>query len=177
MGIACRGRRLIRFYLASWGVPSSVCLGLSCKDLIDRSSVLRHYMRLLNHGLPHLVLWNIWINFEAWIIILFAHHACLVQVLTWNVNILEYELNFEIKDQLLVAFGKTNPLAKKPCMSSCCFFLSGQSCWVLVYSTLLNLWFSGNPIWPGSIPDGWGLSGSRSTMSDTLWMASHEYLR
>jgi hypothetical protein len=29
------------------------------------------------------------------------------------VNILEYELKFEIKDQLLVAFGKTNPPAKK----------------------------------------------------------------
>jgi hypothetical protein len=22
---------------------------------------------------------------------------------------------------------------------------------------LLNLWFPGNPIWPGSIPDGWEL--------------------
>jgi hypothetical protein len=37
------------------------------------------------------------------------------------VNILEYELKFEIKDQLLVAFGKTNPPAKKPCMYSCFF--------------------------------------------------------
>jgi hypothetical protein len=35
--------------------------------------------------------------------------------------------------------------------------LSGKSCWVLVYSALLNLWFSGNPIWPDSIPDGWEL--------------------
>jgi hypothetical protein len=25
------------------------------------------------------------------------------------------------------------------------------------YSDLLNLWFSGNPIWSGSIPDGWEL--------------------
>jgi hypothetical protein len=31
------------------------------------------------------------------------------------VNILEYELKFENKDQLLVAFGKTNPTVKKPC--------------------------------------------------------------
>jgi hypothetical protein len=29
------------------------------------------------------------------------------------VNILEYELKIEIKDELLVAFGKTNPPAKK----------------------------------------------------------------
>jgi hypothetical protein len=28
------------------------------------------------------------------------------------VNILKYELRFENKDQLLVAFGKTNPAAK-----------------------------------------------------------------
>jgi hypothetical protein len=47
-----RGIPRIRFYLASWGVPSSVCLGLACKDLIDRSSVARCYMRLLNHWLP-----------------------------------------------------------------------------------------------------------------------------
>jgi hypothetical protein len=32
------------------------------------------------------------------------------------VNILELELKFENKDQLLVAFGKTNPAAKKPCI-------------------------------------------------------------
>jgi hypothetical protein len=44
------------------------------------------------------------------------------------VNIPEYELKLENKDQLLVAFGKTNPPAKKPCMSSCIFFLSGKSC-------------------------------------------------
>jgi hypothetical protein len=37
------------------------------------------------------------------------------------VNILEYELKFENKDKLLVAFGKTNPQAKKPCMSSLSF--------------------------------------------------------
>jgi hypothetical protein len=45
------------------------------------------------------------------------------------VDILEYELKFhelkfEIKDQLLVTFGKTNPPTKKPCMSSCSFFSS-----------------------------------------------------
>jgi hypothetical protein len=44
------------------------------------------------------------------------------------VNILELELKLEIKDQLLVAFGKTNPPAKKPCMSSCILFFSGKSC-------------------------------------------------
>jgi hypothetical protein len=44
------------------------------------------------------------------------------------VNILELELKLESKDQLLDAFGKTNPLAKKPCMSSCVFILTGQSC-------------------------------------------------
>jgi hypothetical protein len=38
------------------------------------------------------------------------------------VNILELELKSENKDQLLVAFGKTNPVAKKPYMSSCIFF-------------------------------------------------------
>jgi hypothetical protein len=43
------------------------------------------------------------------------------------VDILEYELKSENKDQLLVAFGKINPAAKKPCMTSCIFFLSGQS--------------------------------------------------
>jgi hypothetical protein len=37
-------------------------------------------------------------------------------------NILEYELKSENKDQLLVAFGKTNPAARKPCMSSCILF-------------------------------------------------------
>jgi hypothetical protein len=40
------------------------------------------------------------------------------------VNILELELKMESKDQLLVAFGKTNPQAKKSCMSSCIFFVT-----------------------------------------------------
>jgi hypothetical protein len=44
------------------------------------------------------------------------------------VNILELELKSENKDQLLVTFGKTNLPAKKPCMSSCVFILTGQSC-------------------------------------------------
>jgi hypothetical protein len=44
------------------------------------------------------------------------------------INILELKLKSENKDQLVVAFGKTNPVAKKPCMSSCIFVLSGQSC-------------------------------------------------
>jgi hypothetical protein len=44
------------------------------------------------------------------------------------VNILELELKSEKKDQLLVAFSKTNPVAKKPSMSSCFFILAGQSC-------------------------------------------------
>jgi hypothetical protein len=35
--------------------------------------------------------------------------------------------------------------------------LSGKSCWVLVYSSLLLLLFSCNPIWPGPIPNGWEL--------------------
>jgi hypothetical protein len=38
------------------------------------------------------------------------------------VNILELELKLESKDQPLDAFGKTNPPAKKPCMSSFTFF-------------------------------------------------------
>jgi hypothetical protein len=38
------------------------------------------------------------------------------------VNIIELELKSENKDQLLVAFGKTNPTAKKPCMSSLTLF-------------------------------------------------------
>jgi hypothetical protein len=44
------------------------------------------------------------------------------------VNILELELKFENKDELLVSFGKTNPTAKKFCMSSLTFFMSGKSC-------------------------------------------------
>jgi hypothetical protein len=44
------------------------------------------------------------------------------------VKILELELKSENKDQLLVAFGKTNPAAKKTCMSGCIFFLLGKSC-------------------------------------------------
>jgi hypothetical protein len=44
------------------------------------------------------------------------------------VNILELELKHESKDQLLAAFGKTNPPAKKTCMSSYTLFLSGNSC-------------------------------------------------
>jgi hypothetical protein len=39
--------------------------------------------------------------------------------------------------------------------------LSGKYCWLLVYSPLLNLWFFGNPIWSGSIPDGWNRMGAR----------------
>jgi hypothetical protein len=42
------------------------------------------------------------------------------------VNLLELELKCENKDQLLVAFGKTNPAAKKPCMSSGIFCLSAS---------------------------------------------------
>jgi hypothetical protein len=38
------------------------------------------------------------------------------------VNILELDLKSKNKDQLLVASGKINPAAKKPCMSSCIFF-------------------------------------------------------
>jgi hypothetical protein len=50
------------------------------------------------------------------------------------VNILELELKSENKDQLLVAFGKTNLAAKKPCMLSCTFFLS-----VLLSISILSL--------------------------------------
>jgi hypothetical protein len=88
------------------------------------------------------------------------------------VNILELELKYENKDQLLVAFGKTNLAAKKPCMSSCIFFLSGKSCWVLVYSALLNLLFSGNPIWPGVIPEGWEVEWENDDDEWNAWMAS-----
>jgi hypothetical protein len=91
------------------------------------------------------------------------------------VNILEIELKIESKDQLLVAFGKTNPPAKKPCMSSCVFILTGQSCWVLVYSALLNLLFSGNPIWPGVIPDGWEIRWENDDEEWYAWMASYVY--
>ena len=91
------------------------------------------------------------------------------------VNILEYELKFEIKDQLLVAFGKTNPPVKKLCMSSLILFLSGKSCWVLVYSALLLLLFLGNPIWPGSIPDGWELEWENDDEEWYAWMASCVY--
>jgi hypothetical protein len=40
------------------------------------------------------------------------------------VNILELEIKLESKDHLLDAFGKTNPPAKKSCMSSCVFILT-----------------------------------------------------
>ena len=59
------------------------------------------------------------------------YDKCIVQLLVEVVGILrmvnqlEIELKFENKDSLLVAFGKTNPQAKKPCMSSCIFFLVG----------------------------------------------------
>jgi hypothetical protein len=39
------------------------------------------------------------------------------------VNLLELELKLEIKDKLLVAFEKTNPPAKKPCIA-CLVILS-----------------------------------------------------
>jgi hypothetical protein len=38
------------------------------------------------------------------------------------VNLLEFELKFENMDQLLIAFGKINPPAKKPYMSSFILF-------------------------------------------------------
>jgi hypothetical protein len=44
------------------------------------------------------------------------------------VNTLELELKFGNKDQLLVAFAKTNPPTKKPYMSSFILFLTGKSC-------------------------------------------------
>jgi hypothetical protein len=40
-------------------------------------------------------------------------HACLVRCLPRMVNTLELELKSENKDQLVVAFGKTNTPAKK----------------------------------------------------------------
>jgi hypothetical protein len=43
------------------------------------------------------------------------------------VKLLELELKLESKDQLLNAFGTTDPPAKKPYMSSCVFILTGQS--------------------------------------------------
>ena len=52
------------------------------------------------------------------------------------VNILELELKFESKDQLLVAFDKTNPPAKKPCMSSRVFYFDGS---VLLSISILSL--------------------------------------
>jgi hypothetical protein len=52
------------------------------------------------------------------------------------VNILELELKSESKDQLLNAFGKTNPPAKKPCMSSCVFYFDGL---VLLIISILSL--------------------------------------
>jgi hypothetical protein len=91
------------------------------------------------------------------------------------VNILKYELKFKSKDQLLDAFGKTNPPAKKPYMYSCVFILTGQSCWVLAYSALLVLLFSGKPIWPGSIPDGWKLEWENDDEEWYAWMSSHVY--
>ena len=54
------------------------------------------------------------------------------------VNILELELKFESKDQLLVAFGKTNPPAKNPCMSSCVIYFDGS---VLLSISILSLAF------------------------------------
>jgi hypothetical protein len=51
-------------------------------------------------------------------------------------NILELELKLESKDQLLDAFGKTNPPAKKPCMSSCVFIFFDRS--VLLSISILS---------------------------------------
>jgi hypothetical protein len=91
------------------------------------------------------------------------------------VNILEYELKFENKDQLLVAFGKTNPQAKRPCMSSLTFFcrvslaeyLYTQPCFCCCFqvipSGLVLFQMVGN------------LSGRMTMGSDTLWIASHVY--
>jgi hypothetical protein len=91
------------------------------------------------------------------------------------VNILELELKLESKDQLLDAFGKTNPPAKKPRMSSCVFILTCQSCWVLEYSTLLFMLFSGNPVCPGAIPDGWEIEWENDDEEWYAWMASYVY--
>jgi hypothetical protein len=44
-----------------------------------------------------------------------------------------------------------------------------------VYSAFLNLWFLGNLIWPGSIPDGWELEWEHDDEEDTPWMAFHVY--
>ena len=45
------------------------------------------------------------------------------------VIILELELKLESKDQVIVAFGKTNPLVKKPaCFESFTLKMSGKSC-------------------------------------------------
>jgi hypothetical protein len=49
------------------------------------------------------------------------------------VNILELELKFGNKDQLLVTFGKTNPAAKKPYISSLILFLSVSLTYLVLF--------------------------------------------
>jgi hypothetical protein len=56
---------------------------------------------------------------------------------------------------ILVAFWQNKPISQKPtCLE---VTLSGKSYWVLVYSVLLQLLFSGEVVWPGEIPPGWEL--------------------
>ena len=83
------------------------------------------------------------------------------------VIILEFELKIENKDQHLVAFGKTNPLAKKPACLESFIFLSGKSCWVFLYSAFWLSLFSGDDVWSGPIPEGWEIQWE----NDDEWYA------
>ena len=79
------------------------------------------------------------------------------------------KLKSENKDLLLVAFlAKHTPPTKKPCMSSYetkVYPVTGKSCWVLVYSALLVVLFSGTNFedliasltWPCTLPPGWSV--------------------
>jgi hypothetical protein len=78
-----------------------------------------------------------WINTDVLLTLLY-NHACLARCLPRMVNIQELELKFESKDKLLDAFGKTNPPAKKPRMSSCVFYFDGS---VLLSISILSLAF------------------------------------
>jgi hypothetical protein len=92
------------------------------------------------------------------------------------VNILEMELKFGNMDQLLVAFGKTNPPAKKNLACLVLFYFWRVSlaeykytqpcfccCFQVIQSVLVLFQMVEN------------LSGRTMMMSDTLWMASHVY--
>ena len=102
-----------------------------------------------------------WMLYHDWVEI--------VANLEWLIQLEYGKLKFENKDQLLVAFlAKQTPQTKKSCMSSyrtMVYPMTGKSCWVLVYSALFVVLFSGTNFedmiasltWPCTLPPGWSV--------------------